>query len=326
MSRGILNWGILAPGKIAHKFANDLALLDDHKIVAVASRSEKRAEKFAKDFLVQRTYASYENLLTDKDVDIVYIATPHTFHAEWAIKLLDAGKHVLCEKPLGVNEREATSIIDASKRNRKFLMEAMWSKFNPTIQACLRHVKNGDLGEVNYVNADFTFYNDPPEESRILNMDLAGGALLDIGIYPLFLAYSLFGIPNEVKALARFHKTGADIQAAATLLYDDGLALIMGSTVSNSEMVAKIAGKRGAIYIDSRWHEAAGYTLDVGGKSKHYSLPKRGKGYTYEIEECLKCFRNGQIESDQWSHQNSLDMIRIMDEMREQIGLRYPFE
>ena len=326
MSYSKLNWGILAPGKIARKFASDLQLVDNHVIKSVASRDLRKAEEFANEFNAEKAYGEYNALLSDDEVDIVYIATLHPWHFEWCVKLLDAGKHVLCEKPLGINESEVLAMIEASRRNKRFLMEAIWSKFNPTLAECFKRIQSGDLGEVNYVNADFTFFNDPPEDGRLLNMDLAGGALLDITIYPLFLAYTIFGLPKEIKTVGRFHKTGADIQSAATLLFDNGIAQITGSTVCNSEMIAKISGPKGAIYIDSRWHEADGYTLDLDGERVHYDVPKIGKGYSHEIIECLRCLQKGQIQSEYWSHRNSLDMVRMMDEMRAQIGLKYPFE
>lgn len=326
MSDQELKWGILGPGRIARKFASDLVNVNGHKIIAAASRNKERSDQFARDFGVLRSYDRYESLLEDQNVDIVYIATPHTFHAEWAVKALDAGKHVLCEKPIGINEGEVHKIVEASKGNDRFLMEGLWSRFNPSIRAVLDHIRSGDIGEVNYVNADFTFYNNPSEEGRLLNMELAGGSLLDIGIYPLFLAYLIFGVPDDIKAIARYHDTGADVQMSAVLKYKNGLASASSSIASQSKMIAKIAGKEGAIYIDSRWHEADGYVLEKNGKEQHFSLPTLGNGFGPEIEECGRCIRSGRTESNLWSHQNSLDLIRIMDKIRYLIGLKYPFE
>jgi len=321
-----INWGVIAPGKISKKFAQDMSLVEGNEIISVASRSLERAQEFADEFKVSKVYGDYDSILSDPDIDILYIATPHTFHAEWAIKALNAKKHVLCEKPLGINIREVKSIIEASKRNKMFLMEAMWSRFNPTINKCLALLEEGVIGAPNYINADFTFFNNPSEEGRLLNMDLAGGSLLDIGIYPLFLAYIVFGMPLEVKAIGRYHATGADTQIGVSMIFKNGIAQAASSIISNSAMEAKISGKKGAIYLDSRWHEAQGYSVEKDGKRDHFDLPSTGFGYSHEIEECAKCIINGQIESTKWSHQNSLDLISIMDEIRSQIGLKYPFE
>ena len=239
-------------------------------------------------------------------------------------------KHVLCEKPLAVNRHQVQSIIDASKKHNVFMMEAFWSRFNPTIQAAMDHVSNKDIGEVNYINADFTFFRDDPDDSRMLSMELAGGSLLDMGVYPVFLAYLIFGKPQQVLATGRFHTTGFDLQMAAILKYENGIANIMSGFKSQSDMVAKIYGTNGRIFIHPIWHETKGYTLIQGNggdlKTQTFSLPTNGKGFTYEIEECRKCIIQNKIESDLWSHQNSLDLIEITDTIRRQMGLKYPFE
>lgn len=321
-----LTWGTIGLGKIAHHFIKDFQLLDNTKVGAVASRNLEKAKAFADEYQVPASYGSYEALLEDESVDIVYIATPHHAHAEWSIKAMNAGKHVLCEKPLAVNQLQVENIIAAARRNKVFMMEAFWSRFNPTIKKVLSLINEKAIGKVNYVNADFSFFTMAFPESRILNMELAGGALLDVGVYPLFLAYSIFGKPEEILATARFHKTGADVQTAILLKYENGIANLMSGISSHSDMVAKIYGTKGQIYIDSRWHEAQGYTIVKNGISEQISLPTLGRGFTYEIQECITCIQNRQIESALWTHQNSLDLIEIADKIRNQIGLKYPFE
>lgn len=325
-----LNWGIIGLGKIAHSFVQDLQLVDNSQPVAAASRSLDKAKTFAAQYNISKSYGSYVELFQDPAVDIVYIATPHDSHAELSIAAMQAGKHVLCEKPLAVNSKQVKSIIETAQQEGVFMMEALWSKFNPTIKECLRLIATDTIGEVNYLQADFTFnMNDAQEHGRMLNMELAGGSLLDMGIYPVFLAYSIFGKPDDILATSRFHRTGADIQTAIILKYKNGIAQVMSGFASQSDMVARIHGSAGRIHIDRVWHEAEGlsvYGNDVSSPARHIDLPKKGKGYTYEIEECMRCIAEGKIESPDWSHQNSLDLIGILDGVRQQIGLRYPFE
>ena len=206
-------------------------------------------------------------------------------------------------------------------------MEAFWTRFNPSIVEVLRLIKNGGIGEMNYLNADFSvFFMNVPDFSRILNMDLAGGSLLDVGVYPIFLAYSIFGMQKEILATSRFYPTGVDIQTSAILKSDNGIANIMSGFISQSDMVARICGARGMILIDAIWHETQGFTTVIDGITRKYSYPAKGKGFTYEIEKCKKCISENLMESPNWSHQNSLDLITITDEIRKQVGLKYPFE
>ena len=325
-----LRWGIIGLGNIAHQFAKDLLLLDNCQLVAVASRNLDKAKSFATLYKVTTAYGNYTSLLEDKSVDIVYIATPHNSHLEWAVSALNQGKHVLCEKPLAVNAPQVMQIAEAAKREGLFLMEAFWSRFNPSIVKVLELVKNGAIGEVNYLNADFTFFRDDPKDSRMLNMDLAGGSLLDMGVYPCFLAYMLLGKPRQILASAIFHTTGADLQTAAILKFPSGIANIYSGFKSQSDMSAKIYGTKGRIYIDPIWHETQGFTLIKGNDGnyheEHYNFPTLGKGFTYEIQECVACIQAGKTESEKWSLQHSLDLISITDEIRRQIGLVYPFE
>ncbi|MDF1699252.1 MAG: Gfo/Idh/MocA family oxidoreductase [Saprospiraceae bacterium] len=321
-----LKWGILGLGKIANKFAKDLAMVENCELVAVASRSLEKANAFGKEYGAKNFHSSYEALFNNSDVDIIYIATPHSSHMLYALQALNHKKHVLCEKPLAINKIQVQQLIDASRANHVFLMEAFWTRFNPTFEAVLQRVQNKEIGEVNYVNADFSFFRDADPASRMLNMELAGGSLLDIGVYPVFLSYMLLGYPEQIVAVANKHETGADIQMSAILKYPKGIANLMSGFRSPSDMIARIYGTGGSIYIDKVWHESEGYKVEVGDQLTAYSLPKKGKGFTYEIEECLQCIKEGRIESEKWSHQDSLNLISICDEIRSQIGVKYPFE
>ena len=321
-----LNWGIVGSGKIANKFAKDLALVEGAQLKAIASRSLDKAKTFAEAHQIENYYDSYQSLFDDPEVDIVYIATPHDSHMEYGVMALNAGKHVLCEKPLAVNKKQVQKMLDASKHNNVFLMEALWTRFNPSMVDILDKIENGSIGDVSYINADFSFYKEAPPESRLYNMSLAGGSLLDVGIYPIFLAYLIFGYPKEIIASARFHDTGADIQTAALLKYDEGIASINSGFTSKSDMVSKIYGREGSIMMNAPWHHTDSYQIIKDGESQLIQHPLTGMGFSYEIIECQKCILAGKTQSDLWSHQNSLDLINIMDEIRNQIGLKYPFE
>lgn len=325
-----MNWGIIGLGNIAHLFVQDLLLVKEASIGAVASRNQSKANRFAEKYKVAKAYGNYQALLKDPDIDIIYIATPHNSHEQLSIAALEAGKHVLCEKPLAVNQSQVQQMIAVAQEEGRFLMEAFWAKFNPSIKKVLALIDKGVIGAVNYVNADFTFYREDPDDSRMLNMDLAGGSLLDMGVYPLFLAYSIFGNPEQILATGRFHQTGADIQTAAILKFKNGIANMMSGFVSQSDMVAKIYGTKGRIYLHPYWHETQGFTLIEGNdgntKTTKMHYPTKGKGFTYEIEECMQCIQQGKLESPNWTHQNSVDLIGITDEIRRQAGLTYPFE
>jgi len=322
-----LRWGILGIGKIAHKFVEDLLLLENMTLQSVASRSTSKAAMFKDKYNAKIAYGDYESLFKDSEVDIVYIATPHHAHMEWSIKAMDAGKHVLCEKPIAVNGEQFQLMNVKSKEKNVFLMEALWSRFNPTLIEVLSQVKANAIGQVNYLNAEFSFVRNFPPENRAINLNLAGGSLLDLGIYPAFLAYCIFGMPNEILASSRFNSSGSDEQTLAILRYEFGFAYLMSGFQSQTNNVAKICGDDGMILIDSRWHNSEAYKLiSSDGSIESFSKPIRGHGYTYEIEECYKCIQANQTESKLWSHEDSDNLIAILDEIRKQIGLKYPFE
>ena len=322
-----IKWGIIGCGRIAHKFASDLALIEDATLTAVASRSYEKADEFAQKHKAKKAYGSYDELFLDPDVDIVYIATPHHLHAELSIKAMENDKHVLCEKPLSINKKEADSIIETSRRTKRFFMEALWTRFNPSFVAAKKLIDEGEIGEIKYINADFAFRSEFSTEDRTLNINLGGGAILDIGIYPVFLCYSLLGVPKEILAKSIFHKTASsDIQTSMIFHYAEAQAVLYSSFESQSDMIARISGTEGQIYLNDRWHHANGYTLIKNGTEQKIDLPVLGLGYSHEIKECHQCLRENKLESSKWSHQNSLDLISILDDVRIQVGLKYPQE
>jgi len=322
-----INWGIIGCGRIAHKFVSDLALIEDAELTAVASRNIQKANEFAQRHKAKKAFGSYDELFLDPEVDIVYIATPHHLHAELSIKAMENDKHVLCEKPLSINKKEADSIIETSRRTKRFFMEALWTRFNPSFVAAKKLIDDGEIGEIKYINADFAFRSEFSTEDRTLNINLGGGAILDIGIYPVFLCYSLLGVPKEILAKSIFHKTAlSDIQTSMIFHYAEAQAVLYSSFESQSDMVARISGTQGQIYLNNRWHHANGYTLIKDGTEQKIEIPVLGLGYSHEIKECHQCLRENKLESSKWSHQNSLDLISILDDVRIQVGLKYPQE
>ncbi len=325
--KDFIGWGILGPGKIAQSFAKDLKLVTGGKLVAVGSRTLEKAEAFAAEFGGAYAFGSYEELFTCNEVDVIYIATPHTGHMEWAIKAMKHGKHVLCEKPLGINRTEVEKMISVALENKVFLMEALWSRFNPSIKKVKAFADEGRIGKVSYIHADFAFYAlDRSEEGRLLNPDLAGGSILDIGIYPIFLSYLLLGKPSTIQSISKFHKTGAEIQTSMIFDYDNAQASLYSGLTSQSSMIAEIQGTKGSIFIDSRWHETNGFHMITDGQDERFEEPTTGKGYSHEIDEVHRCLNSNKLESDLWSHQNSLDLISLLDEVRRQSGVVFPFE
>lgn len=318
-----MNWGIVGLGRIARQFADDLKYVEGQNLYAVAARSKESAQKFAEEFQPSKSYSSYVELFNDSKVDIVYIATPHHNHAKLSIEAMEKGKHVLCEKPIAVNAIELDEMIVAAKSNGVFLMEALWSKFNPSISKSIEMAAEGHLGEVNYINADFSFNVSKTSNDRMLSLETAGGALLEMGIYPVFLAYSILGIPEEIHATARLYPNGGDLQTAIVMKFKNGIANLMCGYVSDSDMIGKIYGTKGSIYLKPYWHEAQGFTLIKEGKAVSYDMPTKGKGFTYEIEECFKCISHGELESQTWTHNDSRRVMSILDEIRKQIGLHY---
>ncbi|WP_264564638.1 Gfo/Idh/MocA family protein [Flavobacterium sp. N3904] len=318
-----IKWGIVGLGHIAEQFAAELQLVESAELCAVASRNLDKALGFANRFECQKAYGSYDELFQDASIDILYIATPHDSHAALTIKALQNNKHVLCEKPIALHYQDAFQMIDTAKQYNKFFMEAFWTRFNPSVREALLHVQNGLIGEVKYVNADFAFAVKNLEGNRMTDIKLGGGSLMDVGVYPLFLAYLILGIPKEIVAKSNFHSSGADLQTSIILQYESAQAILHSSFLSSSNLKASISGTEGRINLNSPWFMTESYTLIQDDHKEKFKRPTLGKGYTYEIEECHACIRAGRIESDLWSHQNSLDLIAIVDEVRKQIGLVY---
>lgn len=323
-----IRWAILGTGNIAHQFARGLADTPDADLVAVGSRSADTADSFADEFDIPRRHATYEALATDPDVDAVYVSTPHPFHKDNSILLLENGKAVLCEKPFTINAGEARAIIDCAKANDTFLMEAMWTRYVPAVVRARELVAEGAIGEPRMVQADFGFRAGINPEGRLFNKDLGGGALLDVGIYSISFASMVFGPrPAEVHSTSQIGETGVDEQSAFLLKYDGGeLAVLSCAVRTGTSIEARIWGTEGSIALDSPFFKSAGLTVKRGGDEERIDLPLQGNGYNYEAAEVGRCLRAGLKQSFVMPLDETLALMELMDSIRAQWGLTYPME
>ncbi len=318
-------WGILAPGKIAHKFAEGLQFVPGAKLQAIGSRDEVKAKMFADQYHAPVSYGSYEALAADPEVDIIYIATPHTFHMENTLLCLKYGKAVLCEKPLAINSYQVETMIQAARENDSFLMEALWSRFLPNINRAKELVESGKIGAIKHLEADFGFKAEYDRHSRLFDPALGGGALLDIGIYPLFFALYLFGEPSEVESDAKLAATGVDESCRVKLTFGGGETANLYFTVTEFTPVeARIEGDQGEINLPNRWYQPVNLASTTEHGSEDYVMDFIGNGYNYQAAEVMKCLMEGRRESTKWSHHDSLQLMRLMDKIRQQCGIEYP--
>lgn len=324
MSVSIIKWGILGLGKIAHKFASDLRLADGGQLTAVASRNAAKAEAFAQQYQVPKALGSYEALLQDPSIDAVYIATPHAMHKKWTIAALKHQKAVLCEKPLGLSAREVKEMVQTAKDQQGFLMEAMWTRFLPATEKVLQLTKQGAIGAIQSIEADFGFAATFDPGGRLFDRSLGGGAVLDIGIYPLYLCGLLLGSPSNLQAMERFSSTGVDTYCAMLLDYGHhAKARLLSTLEATTRTEAFIYGSNGMVYIHPRFHESQRVTLRNDSGESHFDLPFTGQGFVHEIEEVHHCLLTGQKESTKHSPADSLALAELLDRVREAIGMRY---
>jgi predicted dehydrogenase len=323
-----IKWGILATGRIAHTFATDLKHSQQAELYAVGSRSQESADAFAKEYNMPKAYASYEALAQDPDVQIIYIATPHPQHLEAALTCMKAGKAVLCEKPIAVNSQQLQEMINCAKENNVFLMEAMWTRFLPTIQKVREWLQGGAIGDVSMLKADFGFRSGWNPEGRLLNKELGGGALLDVGIYCVSFASWVFGKqPSHFNSFAHIGKTGVDEVFTAAFDYGSGQMANLSSAVRLSMCNdALLLGTEGRIKI-TNFHAAKTATLHRYGQAEEtYQDQTKIRGYIYQAEEAMRCLQEGLLESPQMPWSESLAIMQTMDKLRQQWGLSYPME
>ncbi|WP_226038091.1 Gfo/Idh/MocA family protein [Aquibacillus saliphilus] len=323
-----IKWGILGTGGIAKKFAEDLSYASNADRIAVGSRTKNSAKEFAERYGIERAYGSYQELAEDKDVDAIYVATPHPFHKENVMACLRAGKAVLCEKPFTVRAEELEELIDFAKDKKLFLMEAMWTRFLPPIVKVREWINNGKIGEVRLVKADFGFRAPWNPEWRLLNPDLGGGALLDAGIYPVSFASMILGAkPEKITSTAHIGETGVDEEFSIIMSYPGGkTASLNGAVRLNLTNEAYILGTEGYIHIPS-FHSAKSASLYIGKEKVETFIDDReSTGYAFEAEEVGRALSEGLKESSVMPLNESLEIMKLMDEVRGQWGLKYPFE
>lgn len=317
-------WGILGLGKIAHTFVEDLKSVEHAELFAVASRTQSKADEFAKTHHATHAFGSYDDLFKHPDVDVIYIATPHVFHYENTLNTLQHHKAVLCEKPLAMNAQEVKEMQDLAKQNKVFFMEALWTNFMPSVQF-LKDVQNNQVyGKLKYLKAEFCFQAEFDKTNRLFNKALGGGALLDIGIYPVYLALKLMGTPDKILAKAQFNETGVDVATNITFKYNnDTTADLFCSLNKSTESEADLDFEKAKITLHERFHESDKLTITSDGEEILKDFKHQHRGYHFEIEHVHDCLEQKLIESPIMTHQFSLELISTLDSIRELIGLKY---
>ncbi|MBR5156750.1 MAG: Gfo/Idh/MocA family oxidoreductase [Clostridia bacterium] len=321
-----IRWGIAGPGVIAHKFAEAIGNVDTAELAAVASRSQERAEEFASEFNIPNAFSSYEEMAASPLIDAVYISTAHPFHKSCAEIFLNTKKHVLCEKPLCVNAKQAKELKLCAEKNGVFLMEAMWTRFLPAIKEAKAIIDSGEIGEVMGMNADFCYSIECDEDPKLFKNELAGGSLLDVGVYALHLASVVFDDnPQSISAFANIDN-GVDLHTQMLLKYKSGaIAALSSATKLEKPADAYIYGTKGSIYIPE-FYQADKLVVRSGGNEKTLSLAYDGNGFEGEIREVCTCINNGKNQSEILPLDESIKIIEQMDFIRKQIGLVYPMD
>jgi predicted dehydrogenase len=321
------NWGILGPGGIARAFAKDLGFIQGHTIAAVGSRSLENAQKFSDNF-GGTAYGSYEELVADPTVDAIYVATPHPAHHDNVILALNAGKPVLCEKPFAVNAQESQAMVDAASRNSVALMEAMWARFLPHYAKVREIVDSGVLGPILSIHADHGQRLADQGIARLIDPELAGGALLDLGIYPVSFAHMILGNPLHITSSAIMTDKGVDAQTSMIFTYDNGAQAVLTTTmIEQTPCRAVVAGLNGWLEIDRTFYNPAAMRVVLNdGTVTEYANTYTGHGLREQAETFKQLVRSGKFESEILTWTDTVDIMKTLDTVREQIGLKYPFE
>jgi len=318
-------WGIAGTGRIASDFVDGLRQLPDAEVVAVCSRSADTAQKFATHRNIPTAHSSYEALASDPNVDIVYVATPNSRHRSDSEMFLHASKHVLCEKPFALNAVQAAAMIATAQSERRFIMEAIWSRFLPVYVALGEVLATQPLGRISHVAADFGFVAPTQRAHRLNDPALGGGALLDLGIYCLHFARFVLGGHDSVVAHGELNDQGVDVDATYTLTYRSGATATLRSTTKHATpCTATITGERGVIHVESRMHNPPGFRVQLHGEAERYHRHDEvGQGLRHQVHEVHRCIDNGFIESPRLTHSETLAYAQSMDDIRRQLGVRY---
>jgi len=323
-----VRWGIIGTGTIAQAFAADFAHAKTGTLRAVASRSKEAADAFAERYDIELSMVDYYSLINSHEVDVIYVAVPHSLHFELTKACIKAGKHVLCEKPFTLNEAQAQELFELAAQHEVFVMEAMWTRFNPALEQAIEWVEEGEIGLLQSVQASFCFNATSQSEGRLFNKDLGGGALLDVGIYPIFLAQLFFGKPDFIQNQAVVGDTDVDVFEQLLLGWESGqLASLEASIISQQPNRAVLSGSDGYIEFGQEWYQTKTLTLVKNGGAEHaieFDFP--GLGYQFEVEEVNRCLQEGLLQSPNHSWEDTLNLLATMDEVRQDIGVYYPGE
>ena len=323
-----MRWGILATGWIARRFTAD-AQLAGLNVTAVGSRSAESARAFAETFGLSRAFGSYAELVADPDVDIVYIATPHPAHCETALAALQAGKHVLVEKPLTLNRAQAETLRETARARGLFAGEAMWTRYLPHMARIREIIASGGIGDIRTLHADHAQSLSTDPTHRINALELGGGALLDLGVYPISFAWDLLGAPTTVHAAGRLGETGADTEVGVVMTHTSGaVSTCLASSRAAGTNTSQIVGTAGRIEIDRVWFTPAGFThYDADGHVvEQYVSEVPGTGMQFQAIAAEECVASGEVAGKLMTLEDSVAIMGTLDEIRRQIGVRYPGE
>ncbi len=323
----MIRFGVIGSGNIAHTFCQAMSVVSGAELYAIASRDLDKAKRYQAEYNIAKAYGSYVALLEDPLVDCVYIATPHGLHYEQMMLVLDYHKAILCEKAFTLNERQAKEVFEKASTLGLFVMEAMWTRFLPTIKAVKSLCDEGAIGEITELEASLCFKIDVPNTNRVFAKALGGGALLDVGIYPITFANLILGVPKNIEATMTKARTDVDASNDIIYHYDRAKAYLKSSVVEASPPNARIVGTKGSILIPRFWSASEAYVYDVKGNLvniiKH---PHEVNGFEYEIREVVRCLNAKKLESPKMTHTQSLTILKQMDTIRNMWSLTYPQE
>ncbi len=323
-----IRWGILGPGSIAHSFAEGLKFVEDAELVAVGSRDVERAKNFAQKYRIPKAFGSYEALANCKEVDVIYIATPHGRHYQDMLLCLENNKHILCEKSFTINARQARRVFQLARQKGLFVMEAMWTRFQPVISKAKELLSQEAIGNVIMMTADLGFNFPFKAEHRLFNPHLGGGALLDIGVYPVSLCQYFMGVPDELTTLAWMGQTNVDELCSMVFKYQNGrMANLYATLRSHSPSEVLFMGTEGILKLNAPIYRPTGITIQKpDGRQQFHEAELVGNGYNYQAEEVVRCLKAGKLESNIMPQEDTISVMELMDSIRAQWGLRYPME
>ncbi|WP_192498560.1 Gfo/Idh/MocA family protein [Ornithinimicrobium pratense] len=323
-----IRWGLLAAGKIAHALAQAVRETEGGQLVAVAARDAVRAAEFARAHDIPLSYGGYEELCTDPDVDVVYISSTNPHHADQAVRCLESGKHVLVEKPIALTVADAERIVETARTRGLFAMEAMWTRCQPLVLDLADRVREGQIGRVRSFHAAFTVPFEYDAAHRIFDLENGGGALLDLGVYPVALAHLLLGHPTDVQVLGATVPTGVDAQAALQWMNADGaVAQVICDSQSHGSSRTVVRGTEGWIEVHGPVTQPESFTVHRGPdaeEGEHVTGDRRG--FVHEVEEVHRCLREGLLQSPLVPHADTVAIMTILESARRELGVRYPQE